>query len=160
MQTYKFISNNIESTLLIGSDLGQLLQRGDVITLTGDLGAGKTTLTKGIAQGLGINAPVSSPTFTIIKEYQQGHIPLYHFDLYRLGESALDEDLGYEEYLYGDGVCVIEWSQFIAELLPEDCLNITINHRGSEESEREIQFSFKSQRWEPIIKELMNKCGI
>lgn len=192
---YTILSTGLNETLEIGTALGKTLKEGDIITLSGDLGAGKTTFTKGIAKGLGINVPVSSPTFTIIKEYPQGRIPLYHFDLYRLGDGAVDEDLGYDEYFYGQGVCVIEWAEFVEELLPKNRLHINITHsqnfnhthlrsldldpsssleydhqnslnRGllntldQNNIGRTIQFSFVDPKWEPIIKELINQCGI
>jgi len=156
-------SYSIEQTLHIGVEIGKHVDAGDIITLSGDLGAGKTTLTKGIAKGMGITAPVSSPTFTIIKEYAEGRLPLYHFDLYRLGEGALDEDLGYEEYLYGVGVCVIEWSEYISELLPDNRLNITIKHRANianrdnvVDDARTISFSYINNKWDLLIKQLDN----
>ncbi|OEH85229.1 tRNA (adenosine(37)-N6)-threonylcarbamoyltransferase complex ATPase subunit type 1 TsaE [Desulfuribacillus stibiiarsenatis] len=153
-------SQSLEHTLNIGNHLGKLLSPGDVITLSGDLGAGKTTMTKGIAKGLGILAPVSSPTFTIIKEYLEGRMPLYHFDIYRLGESAIDEDLGYDEYFYGNGVCVIEWSEFIDELIPEERLHIAIRHMEEDDQHRVITFSFTDQRWKKVIEELVSICRI
>jgi tRNA threonylcarbamoyladenosine biosynthesis protein TsaE len=153
--SYDIVSNSIEQTLQIGFTLGKLIQPGDVITLSGDLGAGKTTLTKGIAKGLGINTSVSSPTFTIIKEYTEGNLPLYHFDLYRLGENAIDEDLGYDDYIYGNGVCVIEWSQYIEELLPTNRLNIVVTHKDNElEQVRTLNFSYIDKKWDRVVHKL------
>lgn len=105
-----------EATMAIGAKLGQLVQPGDLILLDGDLGAGKTTFTKGLAKSLGIPNNVKSPTFTLIREYRQGRLPLYHMDVYRLEDGGA-EDLGLDEYFDGDGVSVVEWSQFIADLL-------------------------------------------
>lgn len=114
-----------EETIKLASRLALLLKPGDVITLEGELGTGKTTFTKGIAQGLGVKQRVTSPTFTIVKEYE-GELPLYHMDAYRLEHS--DEDIGFEEYFDGNGISVIEWAQFIDTYLPEDRLNIRFQY--------------------------------
>ena len=118
-----------------GVRLGREARPGQVIALTGDLGAGKTTLTKAIARGLGISETVTSPTFTIVKEYRSGRLPLFHFDVYRIGDVEEMYELGYEEYFFGDGVCVIEWADLIEELIPEDALKISIAY-GQDEEER------------------------
>lgn len=118
-------TNSEEETLLLAQNLAKLLKPGDVITLNGDLGSGKTTFTKGLAVGLGIEQMITSPTFTIIKEYD-GELPLYHMDAYRLEHS--EEDIGFAEYFYGDGISVVEWSQFIEDFLPEERLNIVIEY--------------------------------
>ncbi len=115
-----------EDTFRIGEMLGKKAKAGMVFCLDGELGVGKTVLAKGLARGLDIAEPVSSPTFTILQEYSGGRLPLYHFDVYRIGEPEEMEELGYEEYFYGDGVCLIEWSRRIAELLPEDAVFVTI----------------------------------
>lgn len=115
-----------EDTFRIGEMIGKKARAGMVFCLDGELGTGKTVLSKGIARGLGIAEPVSSPTFTILQEYSDGRLPLYHFDVYRLGEPEEMEELGYEDYFYGEGVCLIEWSSRIAELLPEDAVFLTI----------------------------------
>lgn len=99
---------------------------GDIYCLDGDLGAGKTVFAKGFAEGLGIKEPVTSPTFTIIKEYPEGRLPLYHFDVYRIGDPSEMEAIGYEEYFFGEGVCLVEWSELIEELIPESAVHITI----------------------------------
>ncbi|WLD95314.1 tRNA (adenosine(37)-N6)-threonylcarbamoyltransferase complex ATPase subunit type 1 TsaE [Alkalihalobacillus sp. AL-G] len=129
--------------------LAEFLQAGDVITLEGDLGAGKTTFTKGLAKGLQINRVVKSPTFTIIREYK-GRLPLYHMDVYRLQESG--EDLGFDEYFDGEGVTVVEWAHIIEDFLPSDRLEITIHRRGEEE--RELTLEPKGERFKKICKEL------
>ncbi|MBQ6370956.1 MAG: tRNA (adenosine(37)-N6)-threonylcarbamoyltransferase complex ATPase subunit type 1 TsaE [Firmicutes bacterium] len=118
-----------------GIRLGREARPGQVIALTGDLGAGKTTLTKAIARGLGISETVTSPTFTIVKEYRSGRLPLFHFDVYRIGDVEEMYELGYEEYFFGDGVCVVEWADLIDELIPEDALRISIAY-GQNEEER------------------------
>jgi len=118
-----------------GIRLGREARPGQVIALTGELGAGKTTLTKAIARGLGISETVTSPTFTIVKEYRSGRLPLFHFDVYRIGDVEEMYELGYEEYFFGDGVCVVEWADLIEELIPEDALKISIAY-GQDEEER------------------------
>lgn len=130
-----------EETTALGEVLGRLFRGGEVICLTGDLGAGKTHFAKGVAKGLGINETVTSPTFTLINEYT-GRLPLYHVDAYRLEDPEEAYDLGLEEYIYGDGVTLIEWPDRVAELLPEDYLTIEINRiDGAGESVREINFN-------------------
>ena len=118
-----------------GFRLGQEAVPGQVIALTGDLGAGKTTLTKAIARGLGIEETITSPTFTIVKEYRSGRLPLFHFDVYRIGDIDEMYELGYEEYFFGDGLCVVEWADLIEELIPEEALWISIAY-GEKEGER------------------------
>lgn len=124
-----------KETEQIGEAIGQAAEAGTVVALIGDLGTGKTTLTKSIAKGLGVTETVTSPTFNIIREYKSGRIPLYHFDVYRIGDPDEMFELGYEEYFYGDGICVVEWADIIEELLPEDAVIIRIE-RGADEEER------------------------
>ncbi len=107
-----------EETLRLGKELGRNAKPGDVYTLKGDLGVGKTVLTQGIAKGLGILEPVSSPTFTIVQEYEEGRIPFYHFDVYRISDLSEMDEIGYEDYFYGNGLTMIEWAELIEELLP------------------------------------------
>lgn len=144
------VSNSAEETNLIGERLASLLEAGDVLTLEGDLGAGKTTFTKGIAKGLGVKRTVNSPTFTIVKEYE-GRLPLYHMDVYRLEDS--DEDIGFDEYFNGNGVSVVEWAQFIEEYLPTDRLDIRIKYNGDS---RILEFLSNGSHFESIINELMS----
>lgn len=115
-----------EDTYLLGEQIGESIPEGSVLTLVGDLGVGKTVFTQGLAQGLGITEPVNSPTFTIVQIYEEGRLPLYHFDVYRIGDPAEMDEIGYEDYFYGDGVCLIEWANLIEELLPESYIEITI----------------------------------
>lgn len=115
-----------EETFAIGKEIGDQLKPGDVYCLIGDLGVGKTVFTQGLAKGLGIEEPINSPTFTIIQEYHEGRIPLYHFDVYRIGDVSEMDELGYEEYFYGDGACLIEWGNLIEEILPKETVTITI----------------------------------
>lgn len=115
-----------EETLEIGRLLGENAGPGEVYALIGDLGAGKTVFTKGFAQGLGIEEPVNSPTFTILQIYEEGRIPLYHFDVYRIEEPEEMEEVGFDEYIDGDGVCLIEWAGRIGDLLPPDVTVVRI----------------------------------
>ncbi|OZU87376.1 tRNA (adenosine(37)-N6)-threonylcarbamoyltransferase complex ATPase subunit type 1 TsaE [Virgibacillus indicus] len=151
MSAYKIETHTELETLKFAQKLAVLLKPGDVVTLEGDLGAGKTTFTKGIANGLGVKRNVTSPTFTIIKEYE-GELPLYHMDVYRLEHS--DEDIGFEEYFKGDGICVVEWAHFIEEFLPEERLTIKINY--IDEHKREIEFIPNGAHFELVINELMS----
>ena len=127
-----------KETEKLGEAMGRVAVPGTVIALIGDLGTGKTTLTKSIARGLGVTETVTSPTFNIIREYRSGRIPLFHVDVYRIADPDEMYELGYEEYFYGDGVCVVEWADLIEELLPEDAVIIRID-RGAGEEEREYR---------------------
>ncbi len=115
-----------KDTFELGKKLGSEASPGDVYTLEGDLGVGKTIFTKGFAKGLGIEEPVSSPTFTILQEYDSGRLPFYHFDVYRIGDVEEMDEVGFDDYVYRDGVCIIEWANLIREILPKNCRNITI----------------------------------
>lgn len=115
-----------EDTFELGKKLGQNAKPGDVYTLVGDLGVGKTVFTQGLAEGLGIAEAVSSPTFTIVQVYEEGRLPLYHFDVYRIGDVSEMDEIGYEDYFYGEGVCLIEWADLIREILPERYTRIFI----------------------------------
>lgn len=115
-----------EDTFALGKELGEKAKPGDVICLDGDLGVGKTVFTQGFAAGLGITEPVNSPTFTIVQQYDEGRLPLYHFDVYRIGDISEMDEVGYEDLFFGDGVCLIEWSGLIEEILPEHRTTVTI----------------------------------
>jgi len=115
-----------QETFALGQQLGARAREGEIYCLDGDLGAGKTVFTQGFAQGLGITEPVSSPTFTILQQYEEGRLPLYHFDVYRIADPSEMDEIGYEEYFYGAGVCLIEWASLIEELVPEDARWIRI----------------------------------
>ena len=119
-------TNSPEETFAAGKKLGLLAQPGEIYTLNGALGVGKTVFTQGMAAGLGITEHVNSPTFTIVQVYEKGRLPFYHFDVYRIGDIEEMEEIGYEDYFYGDGVCMIEWAERIGELIPKDARNITI----------------------------------
>ena len=108
------------------AEIGKAARPGQVYSLTGDLGAGKTVFTQGVAVGLGIEEPVNSPTFTILQVYETGRLPFYHFDVYRIGDIEEMDEIGYEDCFYGDGVCLVEWADLIGELLPEDHIEVKI----------------------------------
>jgi len=138
----KFIyMKNEADTVSFGIELAKNAVPGTVIALTGDLGAGKTTLTKSIAKGLEIDDIITSPTFNIVKEYDTGRLPLYHFDVYRVGDVDEMYEIGCEEYFYGEGVCVVEWADLIEEIMPEDTLWINIEY-GEKEGERIYKCTF------------------
>lgn len=149
-QLLKINIENIKETEKIGYMLGKLLTGGEVICMTGDLGAGKTTMTQSIAKGLEVEDYVTSPTFTIINEYE-GRCPLYHFDVYRINDVDEMYDLGYEEYFYSDGVSIIEWADIIKEILPKERLNIEINKNDNIE-DREIIIKGTGEKYINIIK--------
>ena len=115
-----------EETYELGRKIGLQARTGQVYTLTGDLGVGKTVFTQGVAAGLGITEPVSSPTFTIVQVYEEGRLPFYHFDVYRIGDIEEMEEIGYDDYFFGKGICLIEWAELIEEILPDDRISITI----------------------------------
>ena len=115
-----------EDTFKIAWELGNKVNAGDVICLIGDLGVGKTLFSQGVAKGLGIEENVNSPTFTIVQEYDDGRIPLYHFDVYRIEDSEEMEEVGFNDLIYGEGVCLIEWANLISDILPEHYINVTI----------------------------------
>ncbi len=146
---YERIVKSEQETLELGQRLAELLESADVLTLEGDLGAGKTTFTKSIAKGLGITRTVNSPTFTILKQYE-GRLPLNHLDVYRLADS--DEDLGWDELFFGDAVSIIEWAHLIQEELPSERLAIQIYRLG--ENERKFTFEPLGKRYEQLCEEL------
>ena len=119
-------SRSEADTFALGVKIGSEAKPGEVYSIVGDLGAGKTALTKGVAAGLGIDEPVSSPTFTIVQVYEGGRLPLYHFDVYRIGDVEEMEEIGYEDCFYGEGLCLIEWANLIEEILPEHRISVTI----------------------------------
>lgn len=119
-------TRNPEETYELGKRLGTQAKAGSVYCLDGDLGTGKTVFTQGFAAGLGVEEPVNSPTFTIVQQYEEGRLPFYHFDVYRIGDISEMEEIGYEDCFYGEGVCLIEWADLIKELLPETITEIRI----------------------------------
>lgn len=116
-----------DETYKAGFNMGRAAKAGQIFCLEGDLGVGKTVFTQGFAKGLDITEPINSPTFTIVQEYTEGRIPLYHFDVYRIGDVSEMDEIGYEEYFFSDGVCLVEWGNLIKELLPENTIYITIS---------------------------------
>ena len=134
---HEYITNNPLETERLGFLLGRSLKPGTVIAYTGDLGAGKTAFTRGLAQGLEIPERITSPTFTIVNEYEGGRLPLFHFDMYRLGSSDELFDIGWEDYLVGGGVCAVEWSENVDDILDADTIRIDIR-RGDSDDQRRI----------------------
>ena len=152
MDKYELRSYSDEESQNIASRLAVLLKPGDVVTLEGELGSGKTTFTKGIARGLDITRMITSPTFTIVKEYE-GTIPLYHMDAYRLEHS--EEDIGFSEYFNGVGLSVVEWAKFIEDYLPNERLNVKINY--IDEKTRDIQFEPNGKHYVNVVKSLVHE---
>ncbi len=137
-------SNTPRDTFELGKKLGAQAEAGQVYCLDGDLGVGKTVFTQGFAAGLGITGPVNSPTFTIVQQYEEGRLPLYHFDVYRIGDISEMDEIGYEDCFYGSGVSLVEWSGLIEELLPERAVHVTI------EKDLERGFDFRRIRVEGL----------
>ena len=119
-------TKNAKETFQLGEKIGEKALPGQIYTLNGDLGVGKTVFTQGVASGLGIREPVNSPTFTILQEYEGGRLPFYHFDVYRIGDIEEMEEIGYDDCFFGEGICLIEWAQLIEEILPENVISVTI----------------------------------
>ena len=150
-QGYEYLNiHNEEELIKWGQRLGSLLQEQDVLVLTGDLGAGKTTFTKGLAQGLGIKQMIKSPTYTIVREYE-GRLPLYHLDVYRIGEDPDSIDL--DDFLFGEGVTVIEWGELLGESLPDDYLKLTLLKK---DDGRELVFESQGRRSQELLEELLH----
>ena len=119
---------NEEDTKKTGIEIGRRVKAGTVIALSGDLGTGKTALTKAVAEGLGVKEVITSPTFNIVKQYETGRLPLYHFDVYRIGDVDEMYELGYEEFFFGSGVSIVEWADLIEDIIPEDAVRIEIEY--------------------------------
>ncbi|GCF94428.1 tRNA (adenosine(37)-N6)-threonylcarbamoyltransferase complex ATPase subunit type 1 TsaE [Enterococcus florum] len=148
---------NLQATESLGVMIGVAAEPGENLILTGDLGAGKTTLTKGIAKGLGITQMIKSPTYTIIREYDQGRIPLYHMDVYRIGHDA--DDLGLDEYFEGDGLSVIEWGSQLGEDVPEDYLELILSKDEQSLEKREVTFIAHGKKSEVLKQKIMQEWG-
>lgn len=144
--------HSVEEMEQLAAKIGRLLAPPDVITLEGDLGAGKTTFTKALAKSIGVTRTVNSPTFTIIKQYEGAH-PLNHLDVYRLADS--DEDLGWDELFYGDAISVVEWAHLIEDALPNERLDLSIRHSAAGETSRTITFHPHGKRFERICEEIL-----
>lgn len=151
------VSRSPEDTMKLAVNLSNWLIPGDVLCLYGDLGAGKTQFAKGLAMGLGIQEHVTSPTFTLINEYD-GRIPMYHIDAYRLDDPEEGYELGLEEYFFGNGITLIEWPSRIRELLPENRLDIFIEKSEDEDEQRVINIKGQGQRFGDLVQELKTKC--
>ena len=147
----KFAVKSANELQYIAQRMAKFLFPGAFLALNGDLGAGKTTFTQGLAKGLGVEEEISSPTFTIIKQYDELELPLYHMDVYRLERAEEMEDLGYEEYFYGNGVTVVEWAENIKELWPKEYLEIRFNYAPEG---RILEINPKGRKYEEIIEEL------
>ena len=126
-------TKNAKETFQLGKKIGEKALPGQIYTLNGDLGVGKTVFTQGVASGLGIREPVNSPTFTILQEYEGGRLPFYHFDVYRIGDIEEMEEIGYDDCFFGEGICLIEWAQLIEEILPENVISVTIEKNPAKE---------------------------
>lgn len=148
--SYTWTFNNLQDMSSFAAMLGEVLRPGDVLLLEGDLGAGKTTLTQYLAKALGVTKNVNSPTFTIIKEYE-GIYPFYHMDVYRLGEEP--EDLGFDEYFYGNGITVVEWAHLIADQLPDEYIQINLFHTGVE-NQRKVQLIVNGDRYARVLEKV------
>lgn len=144
-------SESADETFSLGRRLGSICQPGDIILLNGELGVGKTVFSKGFAEGLGIEEPISSPTFTLIQIYEGGRLPLYHFDVYRIADVWEMDEIGYEDYFFGNGVCLIEWAVRIEELLPEKTISVTI------EKDLEKGFDYRRITIKGLDMEAMNE---
>lgn len=142
-------TTNAEETFQLGVKIGEQARPGEIYTLNGDLGVGKTVFTQGVARGLGIEEPVNSPTFTIVQVYEEGKMPFYHFDVYRIGDIEEMEEIGYDDYFFGNGVCLIEWAELIQELLPKQIISVTI------EKNQEKGFDYRKITIDGLEKERM-----
>ncbi|ABQ26498.1 tRNA (adenosine(37)-N6)-threonylcarbamoyltransferase complex ATPase subunit type 1 TsaE [Geotalea uraniireducens] len=153
MTVKTLITNSVKETIAVGERLGSFLSAGDFIALVGDLGSGKTQFAKGVAAGLAIDPtiPITSPTYTLVNIYK-GRLPLYHFDLYRLHGDQDIIDLGFEEYFYGNGVCLVEWAERLKDALPEEHLEVVLTHAGNEQ--RCLTFTPSGERAVEIIEQL------
>lgn len=149
VQTTVWEANRPEETFDLGKRLGEAAKPGDIYCLDGDLGVGKTVFTQGFAAGLAITEPVNSPTFTIVQVYEEGRLPLYHFDVYRIGDPEEMDEIGYEDYFFGNGVSLIEWASLIDELLPENAARILIEkdvERGFDYRRITVRSSYENIR--------------
>lgn len=149
----EIVLKDINETEKFGIRLGELLKPGDILCLNGDLGAGKTTLTKSIGIGLGVEEYITSPTFALINQYI-GRMPVYHFDVYRLENADELYDLGFDEYFYGNGVCIIEWADKIDRMIPKERITLDIE-KGTDEDRRIIKLTGHGDRYEKLVKEML-----
>ena len=159
MKSLELNSHSPEQTQLLGSYLGELAQKADVFLLVGELGTGKTCLVQGIARGLDVGEYAFSPSFVILREYH-GRLPLYHIDFYRLDDIEEIADLGFEEYFYGNGVCVVEWSEKGLQVIPRDHLLITIRYIPASQTGRSISLKPRGERYYELIKQLKKETEL
>ena len=152
----KLKSESPEDTIELGKKIGSILNSGDIVCLQGDLGAGKTYLTKGIMKGLGVEREIVSPTYNLIKEYQ-GRLPAYHIDLYRVSDEQQLHDVGFEDYIYSEGVSVIEWPDKSGSLMPDSYLNIIIK---GQQQERTIKLIPQANKYIPMLEELKKNVNL
>lgn len=159
MKDYLLLLESAEKTALFGKLLGKIVQKGDVVCLDGDLGAGKTTLAQAIAGGLDVQDGiyVNSPSFAILHEYP-GRLPIYHMDFYRLQDYTEVEDLGFDEYFYGNGVCIIEWALRAKEIMPVDCLHLTLEIEDTEK--RRVICGCREDVWQKRLQTIIKQAGI
>lgn len=155
---FKCVVTNDQQTEQLGLLLAEQLKEPTIVLLHGELGAGKTTFTKGIAKGLNITQIIKSPTYTLVRSYETGRMPLHHFDVYRL-EDCGSEGLGFEDYFEQNGICVIEWSQFIQDILPSEVIEVSIERLLGQENVREIIIKSKGKRLETIVENL-KRAGV
>lgn len=148
-ETLDIVSHSIAQTRRFGRYLGEILRSGDIVLLEGDLGAGKTSLTQGIAEGLGVSEVVNSPTFTLLKEYHSGRLPLYHFDLYRMDDPEEISALGFEDYIFDEGISVIEWADKAEGFWPHECL--TVYMKNIYDTKRSMSFKAKGKRYRNML---------
>lgn len=141
-------------TFELGKRIGETAKPGEIYTLTGDLGVGKTIFTQGVAAGLGITEPVNSPTFTIIQIYESGRLPFYHFDVYRIGDIEEMEEIGYDDYFFGNGICLIEWANLIQEILPSNLIKVMIKKNLSEGFDYRCITIEGPENWEERIRSI------
>ncbi len=149
-------SKSPQETYRTGHEIGQMLNEGSLILLSGELGAGKTCLAQGIARGAGYNGYVASPSFVLVREYS-GRCNIYHIDFYRLEDIAEIAELGMDDYIYGDGVCIIEWAEKAAGYMPEENLAIILEHIPGEDESRFVRFAATGERYENLLEELRGK---
>jgi len=155
---FSLVSNSVEETVALGRELGKKLMPGDFIALIGDLGSGKTHFVQGVAEGdeMPTDVCVASPSYTLLNEYS-GRVPLYHFDLYRLHGDGDIQELGFEEYFYGDGVCLVEWAERLDQELPKENLKIVFSHL--DDTSRRIDFYCSGSRYEILVRDLFSERG-
>ncbi|ACL68957.1 tRNA (adenosine(37)-N6)-threonylcarbamoyltransferase complex ATPase subunit type 1 TsaE [Halothermothrix orenii] len=155
-ETWQVISDSVGETLKIGKITGELVEPGQIILLAGDLGAGKTVFTRGLAEGLGVDEDVTSPTYNLINEYD-GDLPLFHMDLYRLEEEEDIYDIGFEEYLDREGVVVIEWPDIVYDVIPQDFIYVKIE-KSNHDTRRKLTFEAEGEKSKRLLEGLAQKC--